>query len=100
MNTSWCRPYTSSSLLELQDEAAELLRSIALLCAVLLSNDAKAVMDDLWETAVLLHDNALLVRVHPSPREVSVMRQLANDIDFSRFSSSNVEQSAPESRCE
>ncbi|BDA48499.1 Condensin-2 complex subunit G2 [Coccomyxa sp. Obi] len=46
--------------IEEQDVAAELLRNIALLCTVLLSNDVKAVPGDLWETAVLLHDNALL----------------------------------------
>ncbi len=52
----------------MQDVAAELLRNISLFCAVLFSTDAKAVQGDMWEVAVLLHDNALLVRVHPSLR--------------------------------
>ncbi|CAL8463631.1 g3165 [Coccomyxa elongata] len=46
--------------IEEQDVAAELLRNISLFCAVLFSTDAKAVQGDLWEVAVLLHDNALL----------------------------------------
>lgn len=45
-----------------QDLAAELLCNISMLAAVMLSEDAKRALQDLQETAGILHDNALLVR--------------------------------------
>ena len=45
----------------MQDTAAELLRNISLLLVMMLSDNAKPVLDDMQSTAVILHDNALLV---------------------------------------
>lgn len=48
----------------MQDTAAQLLREISLLLAMMLS--AKSVLDDMQSTAVILHDKALLV-ITPMP---------------------------------
>ncbi len=45
----------------LQDLAAELLCNISVLAIVMLSEDSKRALQDLQETAGILHDNALLV---------------------------------------
>lgn len=48
----------------MQDTAAQLLREISLLLAMMLS--ANSVLDDMQSTAVILHANALLV-ITPMP---------------------------------